>query len=200
MTPAALVLLASLYCATAMPTIDDNAEADAMTSKYELIEVVQVGNTNLSMYEAPPPFTFKYSPINAIRYGVPEGTPEVMPRELDKRCGENVVFCTPNRGNLARADICMDIINSFRDPKFSNNVIKNNLRVTCNSLGATKGKCCVGLTQNTKGTGATYGDLFPAALKVYNQCRSGNFVSGYTLSTTIGGVCGKQCLSASEVC
>lgn len=120
--------------------------------------------------------------------------------ELKKRGGDNVAICTPDSGTLARADICLDLIKSFKNSKFSNIHIPGSLRSICHDLGTRQGRCCVGFTQNLRDTGATYSDLFPAALQVYNKCLNNNVVSGFTDSANLGGVWGKQCLGSADTC
>lgn len=150
-----------------------------------------------------PPFVLSFLYFNSntsIRYGYKDITPIDMPLELKKRCGDNVAFCTYNSDTLARADICLDLIKSFLNSKFSDIPIRGGLRNICNDLGARQGKCCVGLTHNLGGTGATYSDLFPAALQVYNKCVHNNIVSGFTSGVNLGGMCGKQCLGSADTC
>lgn len=133
-------------------------------------------------------------------YGILDEQPEVAPA-VHKRCGSNVKHCDPNWKNLARDDHCLALINSFRDPKFSNSLVPNGARSMC--VGKGDGPCCVAWSKGL--SGVHYSDLVGSAFTIYSQCGRENFnnhgwLSGWTTDTLLGGQCVNQCLSAAEWC
>lgn len=116
------------------------------------------------------------------------------------------MHCDDRWENLAEAAKCLDMINSLRDPKLPNDILPRGLKQMCGGRQANPSiKCCIAWEQNLTGTGTRYSDLVAAAFAVYTRCpqkaiNGDHWLSGWTTDTLLGGQCGNQCLSSSDIC